>query len=71
MAEGGMAEGGIKLMFMGEEAAFSFTPLGHLDFPRGIGSLGAGINPGGRFNPVSANMEDEQARSRREMLALA
>ena len=68
MAEGGMAEGGIRNMFMGGEAAFSFAPLGNLDFS-GIGS-GAGINPGGRFNPVSANMEDEQARSRREMLAL-
>ena len=71
MAEGGMAEGGIRNMFMGGEATFSFAPLGDIGFS-GIGSLG---NAGVFNNPVSANMsrssmEDEQARSRREMLAL-
>ena len=43
---------------------FNFAPLGNLDF--GIGSLGAGIKPA-EFNPVSANMEDEQAASRRDV----
>ena len=66
MAEGGMAEGGIRNMFMGGEATFNFGGLGDLDFS-GIAGLG---NPGVFNNPVSANMEDEQAASQRRMLDL-
>ena len=70
MAEGGMAEGGIRNMFMGGEATFSYAPLANLY--SGIGGLG---DAGVFNNPVSANMsrssmEDEQAASQREMLAL-
>jgi hypothetical protein len=70
MAEGGMAEDGIRNMFMGGEATFTYAPLANLY--SGIGGLG---DAGVFNNPVSANMsrssmEDEQAASQREMLSL-
>jgi len=84
MAEGGMAEGGIRNMYMGGGATFSFAPLGNAYSGEagGLGGLLEDItnrqqSSTGFNNPVSANMnmsgsriEDEQAASRREMLSL-